>query len=247
MELVGTELGCQIIHQEKGLCESILEQIEGTEFVSLAVDDMMYFRESSFAKATGLLTIDPNICLWSWRIGPDLIFHADLEPGWPGYWIVEHAKAPMPYSYIFHTDGSVFRSKDLEYWIKLMPGSDRYGPPEWNLNHLEAYMALMIRQAREHRGPPLQVGRLHAGPRKQTCICWALNKVTCYGSAAYHEIQETTTEHLRAAFEEGARLDYSSLYEQTDWIAHCGAPVPCHVPATPEAARLFDSLVRIPC
>lgn len=240
-DVVGAELGCKIVHQEKGLCESILELIRGAAFVSLAVDDMMYFRETSFAKATGLLGLDPNICLWSWRIGPDRLANDDLVLC-NSHWVVPHAKTTMPYNYIFHTDGSLFRRKDLEYWINLIPKQER----AWNLNHIEWYLAMLSLQARDPGGrePPLLLGGLHAGPPKQSCVTWAINKVSDFGSAAFWETGQTGTEQLRVAFESGARLDYSPLYGHSDWLWELGYGGPCHVPATQEAAELFATLVR---
>jgi len=231
------------VHQTKGLCESILERIQGTDFVSLAVDDMMYFRKASFAEAMRLLKSELDICLWSWRIGANMVPNA--EAGLTlcdGHWVVPWATAMMPYSYIFHTDGSLFRANDLEYWISLLPQPER----AWNLNHIEGYLAALTQRARQGSAAPLLLRGLHAGPLEQTCITWAINKVSDFGSAAFCETGHTGLNQLRAAFESGARLDYSGLYGLADWLSECGGGISTHVPATKEAAELFRTLVRWP-
>jgi len=238
-DVVGAELGCRIVHQRNYLCELILELSQEADFVSLAVDDMMYFRGASFSEAIEVLREEPQVCIWSWRIGADLQPNKDLMLR-NTHWLVPHATAVMPYGYVFHTDGSVFRKSDLEQWLGFIPRRVRGA---FNLNHLEAYLAELTRQARQ----ALRIGKLHAGPLVQACVTWQINKVSDVGGAGFCETEQTRPDSLREVFENGGRLDYSALYARTDWLLECNENCespPTHVAATRRASNLWASLMR---
>lgn len=249
-EVVQAELGCSIIHEEnssrrlsrllfgrKSLYKYIMELIQGSEFVSLAVDDMFYFREASFGRAAETLKENPEICLWSWRIGADLQPYKGLRIK-DTHWIVPHATASMPYRYIFHTDGSVFRREDLEYWLQLIPERSRKA---FNLNQIEGYLARYSDSERDN----LKLGKLHAGPLIQACVTWQINKVSTSGGGGFCEVNNTNTPHLLEIFERGGRLDYSPLYQRSDWLIDCnedwGNP-PTHVAPTEQASELWSQM-----
>lgn len=250
-EIVEAELGCRIVHERhptnglqrllfrrNTLHKHLMRLIQGSEFVSLAVDDMFYFREAIFAQAAKILQENRDICLWSWRIGSDLQPHDSLQI-MNKYWVVPHASTVMPYRYIFHTDGSLFRTEDLEYWLGLIPKKMRKGG---NLNQIEGHLAKFSKTRRDE----LKVGRLHAGPLVQACATWQINKVSRSGGAGFCETHRTTPDHLLKVFGEGERLDYSTLYHRSDWLIECNESwkhPPTHVAPTEQAAKMWACLI----
>ena len=238
-QTVNKELGCQIVYQNnRPLWNMIQEQIQGNEYVSFAVDGMMFFRKASYSEVIKIMQKEPEICIWSWCLGPDLqpsnklILHA-------GYWTAPHATAGMPFSYIFHENGSLFRKNDFEYWIHLLPKQHRI---KFNLNLIESYLVKLPKSVRR------SLGRLHAGPLVQASVAWRVNKVVgpSYGSP-YYATNQTKPEYLMKIFERGGRLDYSPLYGRTDWLQNLDANWPhfAFVSHSKEAANFFTKLIKI--
>jgi len=235
-QTVGKELGCRITYQgDRSLWDSIAEQTQDCEFVSLAVDDMMFFNRASYNRAVEIMRRDSEICLWSWRIGADLQpsdkLHLHRE-----YWSTPHATAGRPYDYIFHSDGSLYRREDFEYWMHLIPKQRR---ATFNLNRIEAHLAGLPGLSRPN------LGNLHAGRLTQACVTWRINKVSGPYGSKYYETGQTKPSYLRRVFEEGGRLDYSSLYGRSDWLLklNAGWPQLTHVFHSEEAADLFTTLI----
>ena len=247
---VEKELGCHIVQENHlysrplsrllrpSLVRLVLKASAGAEYVAFAVDDMMYFRQARFEEAMAHLQSNPDVCLWSWRIGVDLQPHPSLEVA-QGGWRVRHAETPMPYRYIFHTDGSVFRRRDLVSWLNLLPA---WGKWRYNLNSIEAWLARYSEANREQ----LPVGGLHAGPREQACITWQINKVTTGGARYYARAESTSPERLLNVFENGGRICYASLYGYSDWLLECNRDwdqPPTHVAPTEAAVKLWLGLM----
>ncbi len=217
------------------LLELIRIHAAPADYVSLAVDDMVYFQRANFARASQILGDHPEICLWSWRIGQDLQ-SGPIQITTEDYWTIAHADAPMPYSYIFHTDGSVFRKTDLLYWLDLLPVATQNS---LTLNVIEAKLA----QYGELHRADLAIGPLHAGPMQQACITWQLNKVTLSSSTAYTKTELTDPYHLLALFRSGTRLNYRPLYNHTDWISalnKASSVNPTHVAPDPLAVTVWS-------
>ena len=236
-QTVSKELGCQIIYQGNApLWNLTLAQIQGNEFVAFSVDDMMFFRKASYSEAIEIMQNDPRICLWSWRIGSNIRSPIKLRL-YKNHWTVLHAKANRPYNYLFHTDSSLYRKKDFEYWLRLIPKQHR---ANFNLNRIESYLMKLPQSVRQN------LGSLHAGPLKQVCLTWRINKVSGPYGSIYHEINQTKPEYLRKVFEKGGRLDYSSLYERVDWLQKLNVNWSgfSQVAATKESANFFTTLIQ---
>ncbi|MCX6043990.1 MAG: hypothetical protein NT075_02675 [Chloroflexi bacterium] len=266
--VVGRELGCQIVHENRllpgvdirrllklashpglrrrlntglnslnrhALLELIRIHAAPVDYVSLAVDDMVYFQHANFAHATKVLGAHPAICLWSWRIGEDLQ-NGPVQIATENYWTIAHATAPLPYSYIFHTDGSVFRKTDLLNWLDLLPVATQNS---LTLNVIEGKLA----EYSELHRTDLPIGPLHAGPMQQGCITWQLNRVTLSSSTAYTKTELTDPYHLLRLFRSGTRLNYRPLYNRTDWIIalnKASAVNPTHVAPNPQAVAVWS-------
>lgn len=218
----------------KSLPQRVLELTQDVDTVSLAVDDMVYFRESNFAFATAVLADNPEVCVWSWRLGIDRYPRPDNLVQ-STYWTVPHRNAPPPYSYIFHTDGSVYRRADLEQWLRALPQNEPL-----TLNMVEQKLWNLY-QAQPER---LNLGPLHAGPLKQTCVTWQINRVSPTATANFHAEAYTDPKKLCTRYLEGTRLDYSNLYGRGDWLTqlNCGT----HVAPTQEAVEAWYSMVKDP-
>jgi hypothetical protein len=178
------------------------------DFISFAVDDMVYFQHASFAYAATVMQDNPAICVWSWRLGADLQRHPNMKIN-EEYWTLQHQGLGIPYGYVFHTDGSLFRRAVLERWLVTL--KPRTGI---TLNDIESKLWDTYRNHPES----VDIGELHAGPSKQACITWQINKVSLGGSHHYIEDPRTKAEYLLQAYLHGASLDYSLLPEGTSWI-----------------------------
>ena len=90
------------------------------------------------------------------------------------------------------------------------------------------------------------LGVLHAGPLKQVCLTWRINKVSGPYGSIYYAINRTKPEYLRKIFENGGRLDYSPLYERIDWLQKLNANWAgfSQVAATKESAQFFTTLIK---
>ena len=250
-DLVSAELGCRVIHEEpppaglrrrfwKGsLYDRLLGLAQDAGYVSLAVDDMVYHQRADFARASDLLKNDPDVCLWSWRIGHDLQPSEAAEVA-GDHWRADRTLAVMPYRYVFHTDGSVFRAGDFRYWLGLLPRLRRRA---MNLNDIEARLS---RYTKPKRAARLRLGRIHAGPLAQACVTWQVNKVASGGSEHFSDVPETRPEALLAEFEAGRRLDYSPLYGRMDWLLELNQGWPhahTHLAPTEAAWRLWAGCI----
>ena len=236
-QTVGKELGCQIVYQgNRSLWDLILAQIQNNEFVAFLVDDMMFFRKTSYNNAIKIMQEKPEICLWSWCIGSDLwtLDKALLHRGhWTAPWAVG-----FPYNYIFHENGSLYRKRDFEYWIQLIPKHCRAG---FNLNQIEGYLSTISKSAGQ------QLGSLHAGPLLQVCTTWRINNVSNpRKKSSYYEIAQTKPNYLRGVFEAGGRLDYSPLYERIDWLQRLNKNQTnfAHIAGSKKATDFFVTLIK---
>jgi len=236
-QIIDKELGCQTVYQSRrGLWNLILEQIQGNEFVSLMVDDMMFFRKASYSEIIKIIQEEPEICVWSWCIGADL-WTLDKALPHKRHWIAPW-KVGFPYNYIFHENGSFYRKKDLEYWLQSIPKKYHVG---FNLNHIEGYLSRISKSIGQ------QLGSLHAGPLLQTCTTWSVNRISNpHKKSGCYVIAKTKPNYLREVFEAGGRLDYSSLYERVDWLRRLnrGQSNFAHIVANKEATNLFTTLIK---
>ncbi len=236
-QTVNKELGCQIVYQDnKGLWNLIAEQIQDSDFVSLMVDDMMFFRKASYGEVIKIMQEELEICIWSWSIGADL-WTLDKSLPHKIHWTAPWAGG-FPYSYIFHENGSLYRKKDLEYWLQLIPKKSRIG---FNLNHIEGYLSQISKSAGQ------QLGSLHAGPLLQTCTTWSVNRISNpRKKSGYYEIAQTKPNYLRWVFEAGGRLDYSPLYERVDWLRRLNKNQSnfAHIVGNKEATNFFTTLIK---
>ena len=145
-DVVSKELGCRVYHEadapegwrrrfyRDSLYDLILRLSADSRYVSMAVDDMMYYRPADFAAATRLLASDSELCLWSWRIGADLQPDPCLDLR-EDHWRADRRRSPMPYHYVFNADGTLYRRRDLETWLGLLPLRNRR---TLNLNDIES-------------------------------------------------------------------------------------------------------------
>lgn len=253
--VVASELGCRVLHEppaSKGFLRRfsrsslyglMLRLTRSADFVSLAVDDMMFFRKTSFEFATRLLAEESDICLWTWRIGADTQPHELLQVN-ASNWQTYRAIDVMPYRYIFHTDGSVYRRKDLEYWLHLLPRRTR---KTMDLNQIESCLAMFTLPG---KAETLRIGAMLAGPLRQTCALWQVNKTSPLGGAKFCETEHSRPERLLRLFNEGWRLDYTPLYGRTDWLldlnrGYTGCHL-THVAPTEEAVQLWAQCIVRP-
>lgn len=237
-QTVSKELGCQIIYQDgKSLWSLLWKQIQDNEFVALLVDDMIFFRKVSYSNVIKIMQKESEICVWSWCIGPDLWIPTKMRLH-AGYWTAPHAIAGMPFNYIFHENGSLYRKKDLEYWLQLIPKKYR---DVFNLNRIEGYLSLISKSAGQ------RLGSLHAGPLLQACTTWRINNVSNPRKKSnYYEIIQTKINYLEKIFEAGGRLDYSPLYGRVDWLRKLnkGQSNFAHIVGSKAATDFFTTLIR---
>lgn len=232
---VGKELGCQIVYQDdKSLWNLLWKQIQDNEFVGLLVDDMVFFRKALYNDATKIMQEESEICIWSWCVGPDLWTSAKMRLH-ERHWTTPHAVA---YGYIFHENGSLYRKKNLKYWLQLIPKKYR---AVFNLNRIEGYLSLITKSAGQ------QLGSLHAGPLLQACTTWRVNSASNpRKKSSYYGIAQTELSYLGKIFEAGSRLDYSPLYERVDWLRRLnkGQSNFAHIVASRAATNLFRTLIK---
>jgi len=221
------------------LPQKVLELTDDVDFVTLAVDDMVYFRDTSFTQATLALIDNPEICLWSWRIGanrnphPDVVIHNQE-------WLAPYHHMPIPYGYIFHTDGSLYRRADLQQWLGAVPQGKML-----TLNNVEAYLWRLYQKQPNQ----FNFGALHAGPLDQTCVTWQINRVSASATAGFYATSYSDPNYLLKRYLEGARLDYSELYGSDEWLAQLnlhGDRSWTHVAPTQQAVEKWYSLVKCP-
>lgn len=220
------------------LAQQILRQSAGSEFVSLAVDDMVYYERANFAEAAEVLRTRPDVALWSWRIGKDLQEHPEMQVE-GNHWLLPHAGAGKPYDYVFHTDGSVYRRQDLQAWLAQLPLRQNF-----SLNHLESYL-----WASYQRNPEcFPNAPLHAGPLTQASITWQINQVSLGAGNPYFGANTSEPLPLLHAYLAGARLDFSPLYSRRDWIRDLAQEQTSlrwtHVAPSLEAWELWNSLIQ---
>jgi len=250
-DVLSRELGCRIHHEtpapsgwrrrfhRESLYDLILRLSEGSRYVSFAVDDMMYFQPASFSDAIARLDSDPEVCLWSWRIGSDLQPNACLELR-GDHWRAGRRRSPMPYQLCFHTDGCIYRRSDLQTWLGLVPLWNRR---TLTLNGIEGRLS---RYRKPKRAGRVRVGPVHAGPLRQACVTWQVNKVVDGGSEYWSDVEATKAAELQGRFEAGERLDYEPFYDTSRWIGelNSGWPhAPTHIAPTPEAAERWLACV----
>ena len=214
----------------------VLELTSDVDYVSLAVDDMVYFKDTSFALATSVLSDNPDVCLWSWRIGVDRYPSPDLVVQ-DGYWTIPHRRTPIPYGYIFHTDGSVFRRADLATWLDALPKSQTL-----TLNMVEGELWKLYRNEPER----FNLGKLHAGSLEQKCVTWQINRVSPSAVAKFHAETYSDPHYLQGRYWAGARLDYSTLYGRHDWLAQLNGDtdVWTHVAPTQASVEMWYQMVK---
>lgn len=216
----------------------ILELTQDVDYVSLAVDDMVYFRQASFATAIHLMEDDPEIELWSWRIGVDRNPDPSVKIH-QNYWTVEHKGRPLPYNYIFHTDGSVYRRATLAKWLAELPQNK-----PMTLNIVEGHLWILYGREPER----FNTAPLHAGPLQQSCVTWQINRVSPTATAKFHAESYSAPAYLLERYLEGARLDYSALFGSDEWLAHLNRNSASwtHVAPTQEAVELWHRMVKAP-
>ena len=221
------------------LPQRVLELTNDVDYLSLAVDDMVYYHKSTFALATSVLADNPDVCLWSWRIDINRYPRPEVFVQ-DAYWMVSYEQLPIPYGYVFHTDGSVFRRGDLERWLDALPKSKTL-----TLNMVEGELWKSFRREPGR----FKLGPLHAGSLRQTCVTWQINRVSPTAVAKFHAALYSDPLFLRQHYQHGARLDYSALYGRDEWLTQlngAGADVLTHVAATQEAVEMWYSMVKNP-
>lgn len=217
----------------------VLELTQDADYVSFAVDDMIYFRQASFATAIATLEDNPDIELWSWRIGLDRN-PQPMAQIHQNHWTIPHKGLPIPYSYIFHTDGSVYRQATLAKWLNQLPQNK-----PMTLNVIESRLWNMYQQEPER----FKAGPLHAGPLQQACVTWQINRVSPTATAKFHAESYSAPAYLLNRYCEGARLDYSALFGSDEWLEQLNGKKEnnwTHVAPTQEAVELWHSMVKIP-
>ena len=220
------------------LPQQLAAQTMDTDYVSLAVDDMVYFQKTEFAEATAVLRDNPDIVLWSWRIGKDLQPQPQMEVV-KSHWVMRHAGTMIPYNYVFHTDGSVYRRNDLvTWWLKVPQESAR------TLNQIEGYLWGHYQAQRDE----LAIGPLHAGPMTQACITWQINRVSQSTTTNFFGKSISEPASLLAKYEGGVRLDYTPLYHRSDWVERLNRGQQnlgwTHVAPTASALETWCSLLQ---
>jgi len=218
-------------------CSTLLaDAVDGCTYVTLAVDDQVFYRPTDFTNAIGTFE-DEKAFVWSWRLG----HKTGVTSARTDHWICSAAGTrDESYRYLFHSDGALYRRGD---YVRLL---DRY-VPGWQKralipNDLEAGPAAAQREWQMSVGP-------HVGPLEATCMTWQLNKESStrgrYG-APWCEIPETRLDALAEAFLAGRRVDNVKLYADTSWTTRFQRhdSLPTHVYACEEASRFYADLIR---
>ena len=209
-----------------------------TVHTALAVDDMIFYRPSDFAKAAATLE-EHGAFVWSWRLGRNAAPMAspcleDLAP----HWLCSPFVDDPDLQYMFHTDGALYGTVDYVHMLDRWLPDWKTGP--YTPNDLEAVVAGQRTQWAASVGP-------HVGPLNATCITWQLNRVqTKYGSPAA-EVPATSVDALARAYLDGKRVENEILYAalQADSL-HWNPPGarPTHVYASEEASKFWASCIR---
>lgn len=227
---------CQIVDDVRG-CSVHLAQVlaNGTDHVSLAVDDQLFYRSSDFSMAARELD-NANGFVWSWRLGEKL---GTTQTRNGAFWQCSPRIDDADYGYLFHSDGAVFRANEYMALLDLfLPGwRDNALIP----NNLEGHVAACQHQWRMSVGP-------HLGPLKPTCITWQINKESTtreYG-APWVTIPETELDTLAQAFLAGKRVDNQALYADLSWVTRFqkAGDGPTHISACVEASRFYAGMIR---
>ncbi|MBV8722853.1 MAG: hypothetical protein JO277_11915 [Candidatus Eremiobacteraeota bacterium] len=200
------------------------------DHLAFAVDDMLFYRPSDYRFAVRALEAADGF-VWSWRLGHPWPAH---DP----YWVRAPWLPHADYGYLFHTDGSLYRTNE---WTCLL---DRCFPAWTTMqctpNDIEGTVAARKAEWIADAGP-------HLGPPQPTCITWQVNRVqTKYGSPAA-EIPETHIDVLAAAYLAGKRVDNERLYTRLQRDALSFNPPgtrPTHIYACEEASRFYASTIR---
>lgn len=212
------------------------DALDGADFISLAVDDQVYFAPVDFMHAAMALE-DERAFVWSWRLGHTLGITEYLGT----YWRCPSEIRHRDYGYVFHTDGSLYRRKHFVAVLDRCLPDWRRGP--YIPNDIERACAAARETWARSVGP-------HLGPYEQACITFQINKeqttLGTYG-APWRSTPGTRLDQLAQAFLNGAHVANGALYDtiRTALLpAARAAGLPTHVPATLEAAMCYESLVR---
>lgn len=178
------ELGFQIIWQERDdIFPLVVPLLDRAEYVMFCVDDMMFFRPMNLKTPPYYFYFNVELFCWSYRCG-------DYSP--------TEVK-----TYPFHFDGAVYRARDvLKLWHEIDPNVFAHG----NLNFMECECCKYLNTNPDD----IPIG--HLRPLEQTCVTWAVNKVSNIGGADYFELPATALIALLRKFQDGHRLDYSPHY-----------------------------------
>ena len=234
---LGDALGCEVG------CPSTNAFLPDTpvraDHIALAVDDQLFYRPSDFKLAAATLD-EHNGFVWSWRLGYDPEFTEECPclVSLREHWLTTSFTASPDYSYLFHSDGALYKTANYTHMLDRFLLDWRTG--KYTPNDLEAAVAGKRSRWAVSTGP-------HLGPMKPTCITWQLNRVqTRYGSPAA-EIEQTRLNYLALAYLDGRRVDNEKLYEMLRADAQRFNPPgarPTHVYASEEASKFWASAIR---
>lgn len=221
----------------------VSDVVEGEAFVpaytALAVDDQLFYAPADFKIAAETLD-EHNGFVWSWRLGYDPEFTEECPclVSLREHWLTTSFTASPDYSYLFHSDGALYKTANYTHMLDRFLLDWRTG--KYTPNDLEAAVAGKRSRWAVSTGP-------HLGPMKPTCITWQLNRVqTRYGSPAA-EIEQTRLNYLALAYLDGRRVDNEKLYEMLRADAQRFNPPgarPTHVYASEEASKFWASAIR---
>jgi hypothetical protein len=224
-----------------GLGVVLAAVLKRTEYIALAVDDQLFYASSNFKKAA--FSLEEHLgFVWSWRLGLPTVHNRcacpfdEADP----HWLVSALDSDPNYGYLWHTDGSLYKTAD---YVKML---DTH-LPDWRTgdytpNDLEGRVATQHKLWAPHVGP-------HLGPIKPTCITWQLNLARrnyASGSPAF-ELPETRLDVLAQAYLDGKRVDNEKLYaalQENPLRFNQDGDRPTHVRACEEASRFWAECVR---
>ncbi len=241
-----------VFHEEKdkGVSGILSDILSKTEFVCLNVDDQVYFKKTLFQISREALY--DNAFVWSWRLGPlqdpswvrqTTSFGDSFTASWAYYVCEDPNRAEPSHSYLWHTDGAVYRSSDYRRVLDL-------ACPGWEQMKLIPN-DLELMGARAESLWPL---RRHAVPPEPTCMTWQINKETTTVrkyKAPWVTIPETEVDAMAEAFLRGCRVRNDLLYASLqnpipEWTTRFQQPnsLPTHVRACEEASAFYASLIQ---
>jgi hypothetical protein len=90
-------------------------------------------------------------------------------------------------------------------------------------------------------------GPLHAGPLKQCCTTWQINRVSPTATARFHAESYSDPAYLLECYLEGGRLDYSDLYGEDEWLTRLNRDEGgrwTHVAPTLEAVEMWYGMLK---